>query len=237
MPFRFRIKSWTLAILALVGIILFTTLGFWQLHRANYKRALIALYTERTERTPFHVSDLSRPFDWRYFRLDVEGEFDNDHTILLDNKTFHGQVGYEVYTPFRINNSDINILVDRGFVPANTDRNQLPEIRSLLGTINLIGMLNMPPQYVALGAMTDSSTISWPLRVEFISTEALSKLLHYPLFQYVLIMDAHDPNAYPVEWKITNMIPEKHQAYAVQWFALALLLLLLFVALNCERPQ
>jgi len=48
----------------------------------------------------------------------------------------------------------------------------------------------------------------------------------------VLILEENHPAAYTVKWQIVMMSPEKHNAYAIQWFALALTLLVLFLALN-----
>ena len=39
------------------------------------------------------------------------------------------------------------------------------------------------------------------------------------------------------EWKIFAFTPEKHIAYAVQWFAMAFTLLLIFVLMHTRRPK
>ena len=46
------------------------------------------------------------------------------------------------------------------------------------------------------------------------------------------MMTPNHTAAYPIEWKIVSVGPERHGAYALQWFALALTLLILWVALN-----
>ena len=37
------------------------------------------------------------------------------------------------------------------------------------------------------------------------------------------------------EWAIVSMPPVRHVGYAVQWFAMALAILILFIALNVKK--
>lgn len=233
---RFRIKNWKLSILAIIFICIFTSLGIWQLTRAQQKNALFAAFHARTKAAPLFNQDLQPNKDVRFYIAHLNGEFDNAHTFLLDNKIFQGKVGYEVYTPFKLSKMNLSILVDRGFVPLEKNRETLPTIPTVLGKVEIKGMLNSPPRYVALGALTDKP-VRWPLRVEYIDLPEIETLLKYPLFSYVLNLKAEDKTALPIEWQIVTVMPERHLGYAIQWFALALTLLILFVALNCDRSR
>lgn len=228
----FKIKNWKLALLSLVFFCLFISLGCWQLSRAEQKKILLDSFAERTRKQPLSTLELIQTKDPRFYRARLEGRFDNEHTLLLDNKTFRGQIGYEVYTPFNAIGLNLPILVDRGFIPIGQTRKQLPAIASIQGSVTLSGMLNLPPTYVSWGKIHESTQINWPLRVQFINLPELSSLLGHPLYSQILNITPNDPAAYSVEWKVVIMGPEKHRAYAVQWFALALTLLILFVALN-----
>ncbi len=233
----FKIKNWKLALLALALICLFVRLGIWQLARAQEKTLLLQSFADRAKHQPLTTSDLQINRDWRFYPAQLQGLFDNAHTILLDNKIFHGQVGYEVYTPFHADGLSAPILIDRGFVPlVQHGRRELPVIRPIMGSTSITGMINRPPAYVAFGQMTESPQITWPLRVEYIQDGQLSNILGgQALFPYILSLNPKDKAAYDIEWQIVTMGPEKHRGYAVQWFAFALTLLILSVALNCER--
>jgi surfeit locus 1 family protein len=232
---KFRIHNWKLAVLALALIVLFTSLGIWQLSRAHQKQQLLESFAKRALHAPFFAKNLDNVNDWRFYRVQLTGTFDNQHSFLLDNKTYHGKVGYEVYTPFQAHGMDMLILVDRGFVPLGASRGNLPKIHDIEGDVTIIGMLNLPPLYMALGRINDNAHITWPLRIEFVNIADMANLLKNRLFPYVLSMDPQDPRSYTIEWKVVIMTPEKHIGYAVQWFALALTLLILFVALNRSR--
>ena len=49
------------------------------------------------------------------------------------------------------------------------------------------------------------------------------------VFPYPVRIDAGEPGALAVEWQVVNMSPDKHRAYAAQWFTMALFLLVFFV--------
>lgn len=232
---RIKVKNWKLAVLAFLLMAVFTSLGFWQLARAQHKKMLLNSFTERTRLDPLKTEALNEDNDWRFYRVKLTGQFDNQHNLLLDNKIFHGRVGYEVYTPFYAQDLAAPILVDRGFVPLGISRDVLPGINAIIGKVTISGMLNQAPGYLAFGQINESSNIAWPMRVEFINLNQVGKLLNYPLFQYVLNLDAKDPAAYAMEWQIVTMGPERHMGYALQWFALAFTLLILFVVLNRDR--
>jgi surfeit locus 1 family protein len=224
------IKNWKLAVLALVFFCLFTALGVWQVKRANQKKILLKSFTERTAHAPLSAQDLSYSTDWRFYRIQLQGRFDNTHTFLLDNKIRDGKIGYEVYTPFKAKHLATLLLIDRGFVPIGINRQTLPAIKAIEGEVTINGLLNLPPTYAAQKELYE--TLNWPLRVEFINLSLLANVLNKQLFPYLISLNPEDPAAYPIKWQITVMGPERHMGYAVQWFALALTLLVLFVALN-----
>ena len=53
---------------------------------------------------------LNRMNDVRFYRAILQGQFDNKHTILLDNKIFRGQIGYESKT-LRVGDN-VGIILD-----------------------------------------------------------------------------------------------------------------------------
>ena len=229
----FKIQNWKLALLSLIFISLFTGLGFWQLNRGREKQAIIAEFQQRTSQPPYSVTDLRTPRDWRFYTVELKGKFDNKHTILLDNKIFNGKIGYEVYTPFKADKFDEPILIDRGFIPLGVSRNALPAVpKATSESVQISGMLNLPPRYMSYGQMVESSKIQWPLRVEYINLGEISSILNEKLFPYVITLDPASKNALQVKWQVVVGQPNKHTGYAVQWFALAATLLIISIALN-----
>jgi len=235
MRFKWQLKNKKLTIVAFFWIFLFLGFGKLAFLRSGQKKILIHTFSSRIKQPPLTAKTLPLKKDYLYYQASVEGWFDNAHTFLLDNKTLHHRIGYEVYTPFKVKGVDQVILVDRGIVPLEARREILPTIPPILETVMITGLLTLPPRYVALGPMTASTVLNWPLRIEFIEMGLLEKYVSHALFPYVLSLPANHPYGFDNEWQINTLTPEKHTAYAVQWFALAFTLLILFAILNFKQ--
>ena len=238
-------RNWKLNLLAMVCISLFIALGCWQLSRAQQKESVQHAFALRSQLPPmqigsFHQHEISNTTrDMRFYRATLTGGYDNKHTMLLDNKVFHGQVGYEVYTPFKfkLRHDDIS---DRGFIGIGQSRNNLPLIADIISNITINGMFNLPPKLFTFGGMLDVTVNNWPKRIEYINLTKVAQLIEKPansIYPYVLLLSPGEPSAFAVEWQAVTMGPEKHKGYALQWFAFALTLLILFVALNLKKGK
>jgi surfeit locus 1 family protein len=91
-------------ILALLALLL--SLGNWQLNRAEEKRdiesKIIAAQTDK----PIHISSLEQSVDREFYKITLEGYFDDKKNIIYDNQTENGVAGYYVLTPFMISKTD-----------------------------------------------------------------------------------------------------------------------------------
>src|SRR5688572_25786905 len=101
---------------AVAGVVLTAYLGNWQLDRAAYKQGLQARADLAERQPPAQVPAQPVPADTLAFRrIEAEGEFRPELTILLDNRVHQGMVGYEVLTPLRIA-PQMHVLVNRGWI-------------------------------------------------------------------------------------------------------------------------
>ncbi len=57
-----------------------------------------------------------------------------------------GRAGYYVYTPFRLEDSEDIILVNRGWVSTNNDRNLSPRLIMTKGMISINGVIKEEPR-------------------------------------------------------------------------------------------
>jgi len=52
----------------------------------------------------------------------------------------------------------------------------------------------------------------------------------------ILLLDKEDQFGFIRDWKpVYGVTPDKHKAYAVQWFTLAVVLLMIYVGANSKR--
>ncbi|MDX1563642.1 MAG: SURF1 family protein, partial [Gammaproteobacteria bacterium] len=107
----------------------FVSLGRWQLDRAEVNRSLAARFAAGIDAAPLTVPLAEIESEMlRYERLSLRGRYEPAMQILLDNRTRDGVAGYEVLTPFRVEDAGPLVLVNRGFVPAALDRSVLPDV-------------------------------------------------------------------------------------------------------------
>lgn len=146
----------------------------------------------------------------------------------MDNRQRGGRPGFEVVQPFVVS-SGLEVLVNRGWVPAPQQREQLPDIDLLEGEQTIFASVVMPSYHPMLSAKSKAS--GWPKIITQILPEEMqtqSKMVP----DYYLNIDPASPGAFRTEWQAINMKASKHTAYAVQWFAMAFALLILTVVAN-----
>lgn len=219
----------TMATLALLPLLMY--LGFWQISRGHFKQKLINEFQSRLEQAPVNISELlgrkTELNKLRYQPVKLTGHFDNKHQLLLDNQFYHHRVGYYVLTPFILNTGDKTILINRGWIPLTRDRSVLPKIKAVNGTHSLNGLMIIPEKKPFVLDKRQERPGFWPMRVEFIDPK---------LYPFVVALSADQPFGFKREWKpALTMPPEKHFAYAFQWFALALTLLIIYISVNIKR--
>lgn len=230
---------WLFAYLGLFT--LFLSLGAWQINRANQKQDFLDMEAKRvnekvelTANTPDDAAAL------RYKPATVVGHFETSKQFLLDNQIDSGKAGYFVFTPFKIQNSNKAILVNRGWIPLVEPRASLPKVdfQAENETV-LTGRINTFPSIGLKLEGANQPTNTNPAVVGVIDTQVLAQQLGYELFNFQFELDAAAPNGFKREWAVAKIMqPEQHLAYAMQWFGLALLLTVIFyfVALKKE-PQ
>jgi surfeit locus 1 family protein len=219
---------------AVVGVIATAYLGSWQLDRAAYKLDLQQRMDVARAQPPLHLpAALVRTEDVAYHRVEAEGEFRPDLTVLLDNKVHEGAVGYEVVTPVRLGDSGLHVLVDRGWVKAPPTRSELPSVSTPAGRVRVEGIALPPPsRFVELSDRTVAGRVWQNLRLDRYR-EAYGIDL-----QPVLIQQHNDLGDGLVRaWRRPDAGVDVHRAYALQWFAMTGVITILYVVLNVRRKQ
>ncbi|RMD70879.1 MAG: SURF1 family protein [Gammaproteobacteria bacterium] len=225
-----------LSLLVLLLVALFVRLGYWQLDRAARKEHLAAVYAQRAQDPPLVLDNPVKDAEkLRFQHVIVEGTFDTHHVIFLDNKVYQGRPGFEVLTPFLVEDSRRWLLVDRGWVPQGMSREVLPPVTTPPDRVKLTGVLNPPPEEGLILGEVD--TPGWPKVVQRIDLERLSQQLGHPLEPVIVYLDPSSPYGFTRAWHAPGRGIERHKAYAFQWFAMAAGLLILYAVLLFRRKK
>ena len=222
--------DWRASLLVLLLLPVVTSLGFWQLSRAEEKRQMLALFEDRQARGPVAIEQSDADADLRYQPVALRGRFLNDQNLLLDNRIYQRRFGYEIITPFLLADSQQLVLVNRGWLQGDVARRALPEVAAVTGTVELGGEIYVPQGEVMLLAEDRSS--GWPRVVQAVNIEQLQKEFKQPLFPYTVRLQAASPGALQPNWLVVNLQPEKHTGYAVQWFSMGIALLIIALLAN-----
>ncbi|ARN74066.1 SURF1 family protein [Oceanicoccus sagamiensis] len=222
--------NWRASLLAVLLLPLVVSLGFWQLDRAEEKRQLQALFEQRQMSGPMALEELDRKADLRYQPVTLRGEFINEKALLLDNRIYQGRFGYEIITPFRLTGSNTLVMVNRGWLEGDISRRSLPAIKAIKGETTLSGEIYVPQGDVML--LADEAAIGWPRVMQSLNIQALQREFEDQLFPYSVRIKQISGASYIPNWVVVNLQPEKHTGYAVQWFAMAVTLLVIGLLAN-----
>jgi surfeit locus 1 family protein len=236
MRYRFRFRAIPFVATVLV-VALGISLGQWQERRAAQKIALQAKLVERAREAPLVVT--ARPLtaaEVEYRPVAVAGEFDPDWPLFLDNRPQDGKVGFYLLMPFKIAGSEMHVLVARGWLPRyNGEHDRLPPFATPAGTVVVTGIAKTGMgKVMQLGqpAAVRPKAILQNLGAEQFAQA--SKLPVQPFFIEQTVPAAPDDQL-ARNWPAPALGVEKHQGYAFQWYALAVMALLFFVLTGFRR--
>jgi surfeit locus 1 family protein len=224
---RWFTTALTLALLAAL-----ISLGRWQLHRADQKRALFDAFAAGADST-LPVESASN----RYQHVEADGHYDRERQFLIDNMiSARGEAGYYVITPFELA-SGRWLLVNRGWIPVGASRAELPKIAVPAGPRHIRGRLDRLPQPGIHMGQPQALAPPFPIRASFPSFADIKGVLGARAWAgsaEVVLLDRDQPDGYAREWAAPGFPPMRHVAYAVQWFGLALTLSVIYVVTNLK---
>ena len=231
--------DWKLSLLTALLLPLLLTLGFWQLSREQEKLAIQAQYDARRGQPPVPLDALDATQDLQYVEAVVSGQADNARTFLLDNRIHEGRAGYEVLVPLQTDSGWL-VFVNRGWIAQGASRADLPVPAPLPERVSLRGSIYVPVGGAfVLGA--DLVGEGWPRVVQTLDTELMAAQLEreadWRLFPYTLRLAEGENGVLVRDWPVISTSPEKHRGYAVQWFAMALAFVLLYLYYSTHRED
>jgi len=219
---------------------LFLRLGVWQWHRAAYKRALLAAYAEQAARPPVSLNGVLKDATLesfpQYLKVQAVGSYDGSRQLLLQDMTHEGAVGYEVLTPFQLDDGHL-LLVDRGWVQAAAD-GKAPDIAVEDGEREVRGVLGELPQPGLRLGKPAAPAPGWPKMMFYPQRPDVTALYGDKLLAPILRLDPTEPNGYLREYTPdVGLPPERHLGYAFQWVVMAFAVFGVWLAVNLRRGR
>jgi surfeit locus 1 family protein len=239
-PFKPSLAG-TLATLALLPLLV--NLGFWQLRRADEKRTIIEQFSGGAVTTEALSASNARELPLLQ-HVEIDGRFDTNRQVLLDNmpasKDAAGfsKPGYRVLTPL-LSDGHI-VLIDRGWVPLGRTREELPLVQVTDDLRTVRGRLaDLPRAGIRMNGTPPKE--SWPRVLNFPTLQELQVFYGPTLLPRIVLLDEREPDGFRRDWSarysVSEFGPEKHIGYAVQWFGLALALVVIYFVVGFKQAS
>jgi surfeit locus 1 family protein len=220
-PLRFLV----FVLFSVLGIVVLSALGVWQVERRTWKLALIDRVDQRIHAAPVAAPGpdawpaINRDDD-EYRRVKITGRFANDRETLVDATTERG-MGFWVMTPL-ITPDGFTVMVNRGFVPVDHRDPATRAAGQIEGETTVSGLVRMTEPKGTLLRANDPAAGRWYSRD--IAAIAKARDLNR-VAPYFIDADATaNPGGLPVGGLTVVSFYNHHLLYALTWFALALML-------------
>ena len=173
----------------------------WQWGRHIQKQELIQYLHETLTLEPIPLAQLltSDP-QWErltFRRISVAGTYDFEHEMLLRNRNLEGRAGVHAITPLKVDNSDLYLLVDRGFIPLGRDSKEKRAQYQEPQRVELYGLVknSMSPKFMAPNDPPTGGDRSWVDQWLRVNIPQMRKQLPYEVLPvYIEVMqDPNDP--------------------------------------------
>jgi surfeit locus 1 family protein len=217
-------------LIAAAAVAGFALLGSWQLGRAEEKRAMARNFTAGGPALPWERLTADAP---RYQRVELRGFYDGEHQFLLDNMSHESVAGVQVLTPLVLDDGKA-VLVNRGWLPYGATRQDLPDVDVSGEKRTVVGRIDELPRP---GIWLEGPEAGgWPRLVQYPAMAELSAALGRDLAPKQVLLDPAVPDGYVRDWQVPGTTPDRHLGYAVQWFALAALVAVIWFVLGFRKP-
>jgi len=126
--------------------------------------------------------------------------------------------------------------VNRGWIAVGASREFLPALPVTDQHVTLSGRLDSPASVGLVIGEVPLRSVADRVVVQSLDVAALADARGLELLRYALVIDEGQAGGLEYDWSpIPQIGPEKHLGYAVQWFGLAVALLIIYVGVNTRR--
>ncbi|WP_419420304.1 SURF1 family protein [Legionella sp. D16C41] len=225
--------NWPMTLGVILVSSLFIYLGMWQLNRAEEKKSMVKAERHLAVQAPIRWQTGIQPK--QYQQIIIKGQY-LAQTFLLDNQHYKHQFGYNVLSPLELVDGQV-ILIDRGWIKGDLDRQKLPNISLPKNPLQLVGQVYYPSsKNWSLGEILEEKAPNLAI-IEQIDPLKISQFLHKSVYPFIIRLNKLERDGYTREWAVISMSPTRHQAYALQWFAMAVVSWLILIGLSFKNSN
>ena len=237
MKIQFKPMLWP-TIFSILIFLMLITFGTWQVKRLFWKEALIKNYLTQSQSNPIiDPAELENPLINEFKSIGILGRFMHSNEIYITGKTYEGNAGFHVVTPFKMENNKI-ILINRGWVSEsykNPDKRKFSLTKDL---VKLKGIIRYPQKKGYFVPENDGINGFW-------FTIIPNQIFDFLNITSNPIIDKYYIDALRIGEKLTLPIGvdgepkfrNQHLSYAITWYGLALSLLIVYFSYHASSGR
>ena len=196
-------------------ILVFLSLGTWQIVRLNWKLDLINSIDQSLRSDPVEFNG-SNPINFK--KIKFEGILDNSKIIYLYSLNEKGEPGFDIVNPVSINNK--SYLINRGWVPRD-----FKSKKYLSNESKFEGVLKLKSKFNYFKPENDVNKNYWFT----LKDEDLLTYTGKQFSPFIINNISKQGGIYPKSKQIGANISNNHLKYALTWFSLAVSIFLIYL--------
>ncbi len=233
---KFRPFLW-LTIVTLPALLVLIGLGSWQLQRLQWKNDLISSFEARSAAEPIAIPAADAVLDDLEFRsLALDGVFQHDKETFLIGRTYEGNAGFHVVTPFLLDDGRV-ILVNRGWVSEDYRDPIKRAFSQIDGKTSVAGILRRPGVKGYFVPENQPKKGFWftlvPSQINkhlALGDKAINQF-------YADALRTSDVVTLPIAAKTELNLRNAHLSYAMTWYGIALALIGVYLAFHYQAGR
>lgn len=189
-------------------------LGNWQVRRAHEKTELQERIDAGAAAPAIDARVETDVADWRTVAL--AGRWQAERTIFLDNRVRDGRVGYEVLTPLRLDGDGV-VLVNRGWTAGDPARRTLPTLPTEAAPVAVVGTVRRPAARPFTLADEPARGLLW----QYLDVARYRDWSGLPVRDWIVQQTSPAADGLARDWPRPDAGIDRHRGYALQWYSLA----------------
>ena len=223
------------ASLIIATLVLLISLGFWQLDRADEKKAIEGQIASANFGDVELVTSAEFLKDKEYYHVRLQGSYVGDKQFIYDNQIVDQISGYYVLTPFILKGASKAVLINRGFIPWSGRRDKLADIDIGEKLTEVKVQVSIPIKRIEL--KVSETTGGFPVLIQALDLDEMSSIASLDFASVVGLLNPESENGFVRQWEPYTGSIERHIGYAIQWFLMAFVLAFIGIRLAIKQRK
>ena len=223
------------ASLIIATLVLLISLGFWQLDRADEKRAIEDQIASANSGDVEFVTSVEFLEDKEYYHVRLQGSYVGDKQFIYDNQIVDQISGYYVLTPFILKGASKAVLINRGFIPWSGRRDKLANVDIGEKLTEAKVQISIPIKRMEL--KVSETTGDFPVLIQAFDLDEMSSIASLDFASVIGLLNPESENGFIRQWEPYTGSIERHIGYAIQWFLMAFVLAFIGIRLAIKQRK